>query len=186
MRTTRLQDACRSVCLLHVGSRPRTNKTFWPNANASLQHARFPTSLHLPTMSTHMFPNSLSFLRPSSTGSAGPKGRRAVRVSATTEERAETKQAAVPTVVPGARYDDLQSAVNAGLVVGYPPFIDGIDVFGFFNDIKQTEAQRYADVEITHGRVAMLAALGFLVGEQVEGRYVLGLSQIPALFTDPL
>mgnify|MGYP005582910979 CR=1 FL=1 len=137
-------------------------------------------------MSTHMFTNSLSFLRPSSTGSAGPKGRRAVRVSATTEERAETKQAAVPTVVPGARYDDLQSAVNAGLVVGCPPFIDGIDVFGFFNDIKQTEAQRYADVEITHGRVAMLAALGFLVGEQVEGRYVLGLSQIPALFTDPL
>ena len=88
--------------------------------------------------------------------------------------------------MPGARYDDLQSAVNAGLVVGCPPFIDGIDVFGFFNDIKQTEAQRYADVEITHGRVAMLAALGFLVGEQVEGRYVLGLSQIPALFTDPL
>jgi hypothetical protein len=31
------------------------------------------------------------------------------------------------------------------------------------------EAQRYADVEITHGRIAMLAALGFLVGEQVEG-----------------
>ena len=50
-----------------------------------------------------------------------------------------------------------------------PPFPEGIDAFGFFNDIQQTEAQRYADVEITHGRVAMLAALGFLVGEQVEG-----------------
>ena len=59
-----------------------------------------------------------------------------------------------------------------------PPFPDGVDLFGFFNDIKQTEAQRYADVEITHGRVAMLAALGFLVGEQVEGSSFLFDAQI--------
>ena len=29
--------------------------------------------------------------------------------------------------------------------------------------------KRYREAELTHGRVAMLAALGFLVGEQVEG-----------------
>ena len=52
---------------------------------------------------------------------------------------------------------------------GCPPFAEGIDLFGFFKNIDEAEAQRYADVEITHGRVAMLAALGFLVGEQVEG-----------------
>ena len=73
------------------------------------------------------------------------------------------------TVTAGLQFNRLQDAVRAGLVQGCPPFPEGIDAFGFFNDIQQTEAQRYADVEITHGRVAMLAALGFLVGEQVEG-----------------
>jgi hypothetical protein len=73
------------------------------------------------------------------------------------------------TVTAGRQFNRLQDAVRAGLVQGCPPFPEGIDAFGFFNDIQQTEAQRYADVEITHGRVAMLAALGFLVGEQVEG-----------------
>ena len=52
---------------------------------------------------------------------------------------------------------------------GCAPFPKGIDALGFFRNIDQAEAQRYADVEITHGRVAMLAALGFYVGEQVEG-----------------
>jgi hypothetical protein len=81
-------------------------------------------------------------------------------------------------VTPGGSFNSLSDAVNAGLVRGCPPFIDGVDLFGFFNDIKQTEAQRYADVEITHGRVAMLAALGFLVGEQVEGSSFLFDAQI--------
>merc|ERR1711906_78846 len=53
--------------------------------------------------------------------------------------------------------------------MGSAPFEDGIDLFGFFKNIDQAEAQRYADVEITHGRVAMLATVGFIVGEQVEG-----------------
>ncbi|EEH53478.1 uncharacterized protein MICPUCDRAFT_11257, partial [Micromonas pusilla CCMP1545] len=69
----------------------------------------------------------------------------------------------------GKTFASLADAVNAGVVRGVGPFPDGVDAFGFFNDIKETEAQRYADVEITHGRVAMLAALGFLVGEYVEG-----------------
>ena len=87
-------------------------------------------------------------------------------------------RASSPTVGPGSQYNDLSKAVQAGLVQGCPPFPDGIDAFGFFNDISQTEAQRYADVEITHGRVAMLAALGFLVGEQVEGSSFLFDAQI--------
>jgi hypothetical protein len=70
---------------------------------------------------------------------------------------------------PGKSYKNLKAAVDAGLVAGTAPFSDGIDAFGFFNGIDESKAQRYADVEITHGRVAMLAALGFVVGEQVEG-----------------
>jgi hypothetical protein len=72
-------------------------------------------------------------------------------------------------VVTGQKYADIKAATKAGLVQGCAPFEEGVDVFGFFNGIDQSEAQRYADVEVTHGRVAMLAALGFLVGEQVEG-----------------
>ena len=105
----------------------------------------------------------------------GGRGRRAPTVTAT---QSGTKTRASPGVTPGRQFNSLANAVNAGLVRGCPPFPDGVDLFGFFNDIKQTEAQRYADVEITHGRVAMLAALGFLVGEQVEGSSFLFDAQI--------
>merc|ERR1719454_1095620 len=72
-------------------------------------------------------------------------------------------------VTTGKKYADIKAATQAGLVCGCAPFPEGVDFFGFYNGIDESEAQRYADVEITHGRVAMLAALGFLVGEQVEG-----------------
>lgn len=75
-------------------------------------------------------------------------------------------------------YADIQEATKAGAVAGCAPFPEGVDLFGFFNDISEAEAQRYADVEITHGRICMLAALGFLVGEQVEGSSFLFDSQV--------
>ena len=81
-------------------------------------------------------------------------------------------------VTAGKTFSDISAAVDAGLVKGCAPFEDGLDAFGFFNNIDQAEAQRYADVEITHGRVAMLAAVGVLVGEQVEGSSFLFDSQV--------
>uniref|UniRef100_A0A7S0X9S4 Chlorophyll a-b binding protein, chloroplastic n=1 Tax=Mantoniella antarctica TaxID=81844 RepID=A0A7S0X9S4_9CHLO len=89
---------------------------------------------------------------------------RAPKVRAAAEE-----PPAPPPLKAGSTYKDLNAAVKAGLVQGCAPFGNGIDAFGFYNNIDQAEAQRFADVEITHGRVAMLAALGFFVGEQVEG-----------------
>ena len=83
-----------------------------------------------------------------------------------------------PVVTAGKTFADISAAVDAGLVKGCAPFEDGLDAFGFFNDIDQAEAQRYADVEITHGRIAMLASLGFLIGEQVEGSSFLFDSQV--------
>merc|ERR1712228_477724 len=70
---------------------------------------------------------------------------------------------------------------------------------GFFDPLelaeKATEATllRYREAEVTHGRVAMLATVGFLVGEKVEGSSFLfdasikgpaitHLSQVPTLF----
>ena len=109
-------------------------------------------------------------------------GRRAPTVTAT---QSGTKTRASPGVTPGRQFNSLANAVNAGLVRGCPPFPDGVDLFGFFNDIKQTEAQRYADVEITHGRVGMLAALGFIVQEKFHplfsGDGGPAIDQIPAL-----
>ena len=113
-----------------------------------------------------LVPSSTAPLHARGGPARGGRGRRAPTVTAT---QSGTKTRAFPGVTPGRQFNSLANAVNAGLVRGCPPFPDGVDLFGFFNDIKQTEAQRYADVEITHGRVAMLAALGFLVGEQVEG-----------------
>jgi len=75
-------------------------------------------------------------------------------------------------------FTDIKAAVNAGALQGCAPFPEGVDFFGFYNGISEKEAQRYADVEITHGRVCMLASLGFLVGEQVEGSAFLFDSQV--------
>jgi hypothetical protein len=55
---------------------------------------------------------------------------------------------------------------------------------GFFDPLnlsKNADAQtlrRYREAEVTHGRVAMLAVVGFLVGEKVEGSSFLFDAQI--------
>merc|ERR1712216_34316 len=56
-----------------------------------------------------------------------------------------------------------------GLKGATAPFPEGLDVLGFCNGIDGASLQRYREAELTHGRVSMLATVGFLVGEQVEG-----------------
>jgi Chlorophyll A-B binding protein len=43
------------------------------------------------------------------------------------------------------------------------------DPFGFGAKANPNTLKRYREAELTHGRVAMLATIGFLVGEAVEG-----------------
>jgi len=43
------------------------------------------------------------------------------------------------------------------------------DPLGLADKADSATLQRYREAELTHGRVAMLAAVGFLVGEKVEG-----------------
>jgi hypothetical protein len=52
------------------------------------------------------------------------------------------------------------------------------DPFGISPRKVESEFKRYREAEITHGRVAMLAVVGFLVGEKVEGSSFLFDSQI--------
>ena len=40
-----------------------------------------------------------------------------------------------------------------------------MEAAGLSNDVSASELKRYREAELTHGRVAMLASLGFLVGE---------------------
>eukprot|EP00580_Thalassiosira_gravida_P020035 CAMPEP_0201669324 /NCGR_PEP_ID=MMETSP0494-20130426/23138_1 /ASSEMBLY_ACC=CAM_ASM_000839 /TAXON_ID=420259 /ORGANISM="Thalassiosira gravida, Strain GMp14c1" /LENGTH=219 /DNA_ID=CAMNT_0048150037 /DNA_START=32 /DNA_END=691 /DNA_ORIENTATION=- len=52
------------------------------------------------------------------------------------------------------------------------------DPLGFAAKADEKTLKRYREAEVTHGRVAMLAAVGFLVGEAVEGSSFLFDAQI--------
>merc|ERR1712179_213622 len=52
---------------------------------------------------------------------------------------------------------------------GALPPVGLFDPLGFAEKADANTLKRYREAELTHGRVAMLAALGFLVGEKVEG-----------------
>jgi hypothetical protein len=67
------------------------------------------------------------------------------------------------------------------------------DPLGLAEKADANTLKRYREAEVTHGRVAMLATLGFLAGEAVEGKtflwdaHVTGpaithLSQVPPVF----
>merc|ERR1712228_528405 len=67
------------------------------------------------------------------------------------------------------------------------------DPLGFLEKADDATALRYREAEVTHGRVSMLAVIGFLVGEKVEGSSFLfdasvkgpaitHLSQVPTIF----
>jgi len=63
---------------------------------------------------------------------------------------------------------NLKEAIKGGMYGAVAPFEDGLDPFGFSNT-DEMSLKRFREAELAHGRVSMLAALGFLVGEQVEG-----------------
>merc|ERR1719253_1303134 len=52
------------------------------------------------------------------------------------------------------------------------------DPLGFAEKADEKTLKRYREAEVTHGRVAMLAVIGFLVGEAVEGSSFLFDAQI--------
>lgn len=52
------------------------------------------------------------------------------------------------------------------------------DPLGFAEKADEKTLKRYREAEVTHGRVAMLAFIGFLVGEAVEGSSFLFDAQI--------
>ena len=53
--------------------------------------------------------------------------------------------------------------------LGAQPPLGFFDPLGFAEKADEATLKRYREAEVTHGRVAMLAVIGFLVGEAVEG-----------------
>ena len=73
------------------------------------------------------------------------------------------------------------SALNAFVADELPGAIAPVGFFdplGFAEKADENTLKRYREAELTHGRVAMLAAVGFLVGEKVEGSSFLFDAQI--------
>mmetsp|Transcript_16118 Transcript_16118/g.23549 ORF Transcript_16118/g.23549 Transcript_16118/m.23549 type:complete len:233 (+) Transcript_16118:227-925(+) len=54
-------------------------------------------------------------------------------------------------------------------LVGALPPVGFFDPLGFAEKADENTMKRYREAELTHGRVSMLAVIGFLVGEKVEG-----------------
>jgi len=75
------------------------------------------------------------------------------------------------------------SAENIAGVVQPTGFFDPL---GFTAKADEATVKRYREAELTHGRVAMLAAVGFLVGEKVEGSSFLFDSQVSGPAIDHL
>lgn len=71
-----------------------------------------------------------------------------------------------------------------GLPGKVAPFAEGFDPLGFTNLASLGEMKRYREAEVTHGRVAMLAALGFIVAERYHPLF--GLSGAELLAIDAL
>ena len=70
------------------------------------------------------------------------------------------------------------SAFTADDLPGALAPVGFFDPLGFADKADEATLKRYREAELTHGRVAMLAVVGFLVGEKVEGSSFLFDSQI--------
>mmetsp|Transcript_11625 Transcript_11625/g.33462 ORF Transcript_11625/g.33462 Transcript_11625/m.33462 type:complete len:213 (+) Transcript_11625:166-804(+) len=67
---------------------------------------------------------------------------------------------------------------TAGDLPGALAPVGFFDPLGFAEKADANTLKRYREAELTHGRVAMLAVVGFLVGEKVEGSSFLFDAQI--------
>eukprot|EP00980_Cylindrotheca_fusiformis_P026086 scaffold15311_cov136-Cylindrotheca_fusiformis.AAC.8 len=62
------------------------------------------------------------------------------------------------------------SAFSIDTIPGALPPVGLFDPLGFSAKADEPTLKRYREAELTHGRVAMLATVGFLVGEAVESK----------------
>merc|ERR1712179_710515 len=81
-------------------------------------------------------------------------------------------KAASPSVAVVDPFETPESLPGVLAPVGF------FDPLGFAEKADSKTMKRYREAELTHGRVSMLAVLGFLAGESVEGSSFLFDAQI--------
>mmetsp|Transcript_7657 Transcript_7657/g.9756 ORF Transcript_7657/g.9756 Transcript_7657/m.9756 type:complete len:210 (-) Transcript_7657:103-732(-) len=72
------------------------------------------------------------------------------------------------TTMPTNKASSALKASTEGMVGVLDP-VGFFDPLGFAEKATPATLQRYREAELAHGRVSMLAVIGFLVGEKVEG-----------------
>lgn len=98
--------------------------------------------------------------------SAGSPSMRTLRMSDDEQASMEDAEAAGLEAVELPPVDIFDTPMELPGVVGPLGFFDPLD---FAAKADASTMRRYREAEITHGRVGMLAVLGFLAGEFVEG-----------------
>merc|ERR1711966_193425 len=79
---------------------------------------------------------------------------------------------------PAAKAAPATPAFSVETMPGALAPVGFFDPLGFATNADESTLKRYREAEVTHGRVAMLAVIGFLVGESVEGSSFLFDAQI--------
>jgi len=79
---------------------------------------------------------------------------------------------------PAAKAASAKPAFSVETMPGALAPVGFFDPLGFAANADENTLKRYREAEVTHGRVAMLAVIGFLVGEAVEGSSFLFDAQI--------
>merc|ERR1711966_380498 len=79
---------------------------------------------------------------------------------------------------PAARTSRALKAFTVDNMTGALPPVGFFDPAGFAANADERTLKKYREAEVTHGRVAMLAVIGFFVGEAVEGSSFLFDAQI--------
>mmetsp|Transcript_38169 Transcript_38169/g.92065 ORF Transcript_38169/g.92065 Transcript_38169/m.92065 type:complete len:220 (+) Transcript_38169:101-760(+) len=79
---------------------------------------------------------------------------------------------------PSAKTSTAMNAFTVDNMPGALAPMGFFDPLGFAEKADEKTLKRYREAEVTHGRVAMLAVIGFLVGEAVEGSSFLFDAQI--------
>ena len=126
----------------------------------------------------------------SSASAFSPGGKQITRFNIALNSEVATPTEEEAPLPPPAPKDPFATPSELPGVAGPLGFFDPL---GFASQADAPLMRRYREAEVTHGRVGMLAVIGFLAGEYVEGSSFLfdsqvsgpgitHLSQVPAVF----
>ena len=109
-----------------------------------------------------------------------------VHVTTNASRRGESSATALRARDDAGNFVATSSTFSAQNIAGVVQPTGFFDPLGFAGKADEATVKRYREAELTHGRVAMLATVGFLAGEKVEGSSFLFDAQITGPAIDHL